>query len=202
MAESQEREVEAEYEAWKLLLEQMKEADAAQASNLGQVLAPAIAVRFQDLTRQRYQTVELTAQLGTAGIMVAGAVRSTDRIDFRTFWSSKQRQISPEHVHLFSHRPSYASVAPRLPSYPKGVLECFAEIRGTPVGLLTAMCRRFAKPSKKATLETSANSHRANARNSIFAGRQKGGKRQHKATANFLCPRKLKIAPPTGCRWR
>ena len=63
--------------------------------------------------------------------------------------------------------------------------------------LLTAMCRRFAKPSKKATLETSANSHRANARNSIFAGRQKGGKRQHKATANFLCPRKLKIAPPT-----
>jgi hypothetical protein len=27
--------------------------------------------------------------------------------------------------------------------------------------------------------------HRANARNSIFAGRQKGGKRQHKATANF-----------------
>jgi len=65
------------------------------------------------------------------------------------------------------------------------------------LGPLRSMCRRFAKPSKKATLEPSANSHRANARNSIFAGRQKGGKRQHKATANFLCPRKLKIAPPT-----
>ena len=53
------------------------------------------------------------------------------------------------------------------------------------LGPLRSMCRRFAKPSKKATLEPSANSHRANARNSIFAGRQKGGKRQHKATANF-----------------
>ena len=42
LAERQEQEVEAEYEAWKLLLEQMKEADAAQASNLGQALAPTI----------------------------------------------------------------------------------------------------------------------------------------------------------------
>jgi hypothetical protein len=38
LAARQEREIEAEYEAWKLLLEQMKEADAAQASNLGQAL--------------------------------------------------------------------------------------------------------------------------------------------------------------------
>jgi hypothetical protein len=34
----QEKEIEAEYGAWKLLLEQLKEADAAQASNLGQAL--------------------------------------------------------------------------------------------------------------------------------------------------------------------
>ena len=34
---------EAEFEAWKLLLETMKDANAAQASNLGQVLAPAVA---------------------------------------------------------------------------------------------------------------------------------------------------------------
>ena len=45
LAERVEKETEAEYEAWKLLLEQMKEADAAQASNLGEVLAPAIAGR-------------------------------------------------------------------------------------------------------------------------------------------------------------
>ena len=38
LAERQERETEADYEAWRLLLDQMKEADAAQASNLGQAL--------------------------------------------------------------------------------------------------------------------------------------------------------------------
>jgi hypothetical protein len=84
LAARQEKEIEAEYEAWKLLLEQMKEADAAQASNLGQALGPAIAGRFQDLTRQRYETVQLTAQLATEGIMVSGAVRPTDQISVGT----------------------------------------------------------------------------------------------------------------------
>jgi len=84
LAARQEREIEAEYEAWKLLLEQMKEADAAQASNLGQALGPAIAGRFQELTRRRYEKVQLTAQLGTDGIVVSGAVRPTDQISVGT----------------------------------------------------------------------------------------------------------------------
>ena len=76
LAERQEREVEAEYEAWKLLLEQMKEADAAQASNLGLALVPAIADQFSHLTRQRYQMVKIGAELETEGVVVAGSVRS------------------------------------------------------------------------------------------------------------------------------
>ena len=84
LAERQEREIEADYEAWLLLLEQMKQADAAQASNLGQTLAPAIAGRFEDLTQRRYESVRLTAQLGTEGVVVAGAVRSTERISVGT----------------------------------------------------------------------------------------------------------------------
>ena len=83
-AERREREVEAEYEAWLLLLEQMKEADAAQASNLGQTLGPAIAGRFEELTQKRYENVRLTAQLGTEGVVVGGAVRSTDRVSVGT----------------------------------------------------------------------------------------------------------------------
>src|SRR5215207_3725434 len=62
----------------------MKEADAAQASNLGQVLAPAIAGRFEALTQKRYESVRLTAQLGTEGIVVGGAVRSTERLSVGT----------------------------------------------------------------------------------------------------------------------
>ncbi len=83
-AERQDREIEEDYEAWRLLLEQMKAADAAQASNLGQVLAPAIAARFQALTEQRYHSLQLTAHLGTEGIVVAGALRSPERISVGT----------------------------------------------------------------------------------------------------------------------
>lgn len=84
LAERQEREIEAEYEAWRLLLDQMKEADAAQASNLGQALAPAIAGRFQELTQRRYQTVQLSAQLATEGVMVSGGLRPTALISVGT----------------------------------------------------------------------------------------------------------------------
>jgi chromosome segregation ATPase len=84
LAERQEQEIEADYEAWLLLLEQMKQADAAQASNLGQALAPAIASRFEALTQRRYDKIELTEQLGTEGVVVAGAVRPVKRISVGT----------------------------------------------------------------------------------------------------------------------
>jgi DNA repair exonuclease SbcCD ATPase subunit len=75
-AARRDKEVEADYEAWKLLLEQMKAAEAAQASNLGLALTPAVADRFTALTRERYQTVKINPQLGTEGVVVAGATRS------------------------------------------------------------------------------------------------------------------------------
>ena len=84
LAERHEREIEADYDAWLLLLQQMKEADAAQASNLGQVLAPAIAGKFEALTQKRYENIRLTAQLGTEGIVVGGAVRATERLSVGT----------------------------------------------------------------------------------------------------------------------
>ncbi|HEX3527143.1 MAG TPA: AAA family ATPase [Thermoanaerobaculia bacterium] len=83
-AERHDREIEADYEAWRLLLDEMKAADAAQASNLGQVLAPAIADRFQALTQQRYQSLHLTAHLGTEGVLAAGKLRSPDLLSVGT----------------------------------------------------------------------------------------------------------------------
>ncbi len=62
----------------------MKEADAAQASNLGQALAPAISDRFQVLTERRYESVQLTSQLSTEGVVVGGAPRSTSRLSVGT----------------------------------------------------------------------------------------------------------------------
>jgi hypothetical protein len=84
LAERHEREIEEDYEAWKLLLEQMKQADAAQASNLGQALAPAIAGLFQALTHRRYDSVQLTAHLGTEGVLFGGAARAPERLSVGT----------------------------------------------------------------------------------------------------------------------
>ena len=84
LADRDERDIETEYDAWLLLLEQMKQADAAQASNLGQALAPAIAAKFEALTQKRYEGVRLTAQLVTEGIVVTGAIRPAKRISVGT----------------------------------------------------------------------------------------------------------------------
>ena len=73
LAERQEKEVEAEYEAWKLLLEQMKEADAAQASNLGLALRTSHRRPVQPSNPARYQMVKIGAELETEGVVVAGA---------------------------------------------------------------------------------------------------------------------------------
>jgi hypothetical protein len=69
----------------KMLLEQMKEADVAQASNPGQTLAPAIASRFEDLTQCRCQHLQINAELGTEGVAVA--VRLNQRTAYR--WYSR-----------------------------------------------------------------------------------------------------------------
>ena len=84
LADRHEREVEADCEAWRLLLEQMKLADAEQASNLGQVLGPAVAARFEALTNKRYDGVRIAADLGTEGVVVRGALRPTERVSVGT----------------------------------------------------------------------------------------------------------------------
>lgn len=84
VAEQNEREVEADCEAWKLLLDQMREAESQQASNLGVALAPSISAKFEELTKQRYDGVQLTNELGTDGVVIRGAVRPTDRLSVGT----------------------------------------------------------------------------------------------------------------------
>jgi uncharacterized protein YhaN len=84
LAERGEREAEIDCEAWRLLLEQMKLAAAVQASNLGQVLGPAVAARFEDLTTKRCQGVRVNAALRMEGVLLRGEVRPTGRISVGT----------------------------------------------------------------------------------------------------------------------
>jgi CheY-like chemotaxis protein len=66
---------EPDHEAWARLIDLMKQAESAQASNLGQGLASAIASQFQALTQGRYDAVPLSTQLGTEGVVIGGAAR-------------------------------------------------------------------------------------------------------------------------------
>ncbi|MGH9387461.1 MAG: AAA family ATPase [Vicinamibacterales bacterium] len=84
LAVRSDRETETEYEAWLLLLEQMNAANAAQASNLGQAFVPAIMEGFRELTRQRYDGLELGPELGTQGVVVSGTVRPRERLSVGT----------------------------------------------------------------------------------------------------------------------
>lgn len=84
LAERLERDVEADSEAWKLLRQELMEAEKAQARHLGDALVPAISDSFRALTRQRYQSVALTPDLGTEGVSVHGAVRDYERLSVGT----------------------------------------------------------------------------------------------------------------------
>ena len=52
--------LEDEYEAWKLLAETLKEAERAQATHLGNVLAPDLIARLQALAGPRYSGIALS----------------------------------------------------------------------------------------------------------------------------------------------
>ena len=109
LALRQEREVEEDYEAWRLLLEQMKEADAAQANNLGRAPAPAIEGRFRALTNQRYQSVQLAAHLATEGVLAAGATRAPQRISVGT--REQLRRFIECHSASTSIPPSFLTIS-------------------------------------------------------------------------------------------
>jgi CheY-like chemotaxis protein len=66
---------EADHEAWTRLIHLMEQAESAQARNLSQELASAIASQFQILTQGRYGAVPLSARLGTEGVVMGGAAR-------------------------------------------------------------------------------------------------------------------------------
>ena len=84
LAEQQEHDIEAEYDAWRLLRDTMAAAEAAQASHLGQALGPVISERFTALTATRYERLAMTAQLATEGVVVGGQVRGVARLSVGT----------------------------------------------------------------------------------------------------------------------
>ena len=73
--DSRERELELDYEAWRLLRDTLTEADEASATHLGNALVEPVSRRMGALTRGRYGDIAIGAQLNATGIALAGGDR-------------------------------------------------------------------------------------------------------------------------------
>jgi energy-coupling factor transporter ATP-binding protein EcfA2 len=74
-ARAEELEQEREYEAYRLLVEQLREVENEQGVHLGRALEAPVSERFERLTEGRYRQVALDAGLGLQGVAVAGKAR-------------------------------------------------------------------------------------------------------------------------------
>jgi energy-coupling factor transporter ATP-binding protein EcfA2 len=75
-ARAEELEREHEYEAYRLLVEQLREVENEQGVHLGRALEAPVSERFERLTEGRYRQVALDAGLGLQGVAVAGKARA------------------------------------------------------------------------------------------------------------------------------
>ena len=71
-AREQERDLEVDAEAWKLLRSTLVEVEKKEGAHLGRALAGAVTARFAELTGSRYGNLRLDPGLRTEGVEVAG----------------------------------------------------------------------------------------------------------------------------------
>lgn len=74
-AKQSERDLELDYEAWRLLTQTLKEAETAEGRHLGEVLGGPVHERFSALTGGRYGALSLGRDLKAEGLEVAGDLR-------------------------------------------------------------------------------------------------------------------------------
>jgi DNA repair exonuclease SbcCD ATPase subunit len=78
------REIEVEYDAWKLLADTLKSVESAAGAHLGRALAGPVSERFQELTGGRYGRLELGPHLETKGLHVANEIRDVGALSAGT----------------------------------------------------------------------------------------------------------------------
>lgn len=83
-AERKEREVELVYDAWKLLVDKLREAENTEGAHLGEALSKPVTERFAELTDHRYGKLEVAATLEAEGLRVAGVLRNLSALSVGT----------------------------------------------------------------------------------------------------------------------
>ena len=84
-----EMDLERDYEGYRLLVETLRTVENEQGVHLGRALERPVSERFDRLTRGRYGSVELDAELGLRGVMVAGEHRG-----YRELSEGTQEQLA------------------------------------------------------------------------------------------------------------
>ncbi|MCH9687618.1 MAG: hypothetical protein K0V04_39675, partial [Deltaproteobacteria bacterium] len=79
-AKQAERDLELDYEAWRMLTETLREAETAEGRHLGEVLGEPVHDRFAALTEGRYGALSLGRDLQAQGLEVAGDLRDVTRL--------------------------------------------------------------------------------------------------------------------------
>lgn len=80
IAKQQEREIEIDADAWKLLHDTVREVENEEGAHLGRALAAPLTRRFAEITRGRYETIKLDGELRTEGLAVAGVHVAEDEV--------------------------------------------------------------------------------------------------------------------------
>lgn len=73
VAEGQQRALEIDADAWKLLRDTLRSVENEEGAHLGRALAGPVGARFAELTGGRYRELRLDAALKTEGLSVVGA---------------------------------------------------------------------------------------------------------------------------------
>jgi uncharacterized protein YhaN len=83
-AERKEHEVELEFDAWRLLVDKLREAENTEGQHLGEALSHPVSERFAELTANRYGKLEVTPNLHAEGLRVAGVLRDVSALSVGT----------------------------------------------------------------------------------------------------------------------
>jgi uncharacterized protein YhaN len=95
------RELEIEFDAWKLLLDTLRASEASEGAHLGRALAGPISGRFRQLTGGRYGHLELGVHLEATGLEAAGTLRDIGALSAGTQdqLATLLRLCVAEHLH-------------------------------------------------------------------------------------------------------
>jgi DNA repair exonuclease SbcCD ATPase subunit len=84
LAENDQKELEVQFDAWKLLVDTLKDVERRESCHLGRAIVEPLSERFCELTGGLYGSLNVGPGLDTQGILAAGQERDVDSLSVGT----------------------------------------------------------------------------------------------------------------------